>query len=433
MYNVISFFGIFVLMFVAWLFSSNRRRMNWRLIVWAVGLQLILAGFLFILPWGTILFTAVNQAVLWVMDCALEGTRFLFGPLAIPPGYTGPAGEPSPGFILAFQALPSIIFFSALISVLYYLGIMPFVIRLFSRVFTSLMRISGAEALCASSNIFVGVESSVTVRPYLAAMTRSELLTILTAGMTTIASSVLGFYSLILHREFPTIAGHLVSASLLSAPAGVVMAKILMPETDEPVTLGVEVRPFYERDDTLVEAVMKGARAGVQLVVGVGAMLIAFLGILALVDRGAQGIGGYLNAMTGWHLDISLTGLLTYVFYPVSLVVGIPPDDAWHAARLIGERLIVTEVKSYQDLAQLLARGALKHARSPVIIAYVLCGFAHVASMAIFVGGISALVPERTSDLAKLGPKALLAATLGCLMTGAVAGTFFTGTGFLVK
>jgi len=430
-YNIISFLGIFVLMGLGWLFSKNRGVLNWRLIGWGVGLQLMFAGFLFVAPVGAKLFLAVNQAVIWVMDSATEGSKFLFGALALSPGVTGANGERSIGFILAFQALPTIIFFSALIAALYFIGVMPLLIRFFAYIFTSLMRLSGAEALCASSNIFVGVEATVTVRPHLEKMTESELCAILTVGMTTIASSVLGFYVLMLKNEFPTIAGHLVSASILSAPAGLVMSKIMTPETGVPATLGLHVRPEYKREGTLIEAIMNGAQAGVKLVVGVSAMLLAFLGMLALIDKGAQAVGGYVNHLMGVGIDWSLTGLLKYPFYPLSLIIGIPPDDAYKAAGLIGERLVATEVKSYADLAALIKQGAFHSGRSVVIVAYALCGFAHVASMAIFVGGIAALAPSRTGDLARIGPRALVAATLGCLMTGAVAGVFFSGQSVL--
>ncbi len=431
-YNAISFLGIFVLMGIGWIFSKHRRVLNWRLIVWGVGLQLLFAAFLFWAPVGAKLFLAVNQAVIWVMDSAMEGSRFLFGALALPPGATGPNGEHSIGFILAFQALPTIVFFSALVAALYFIGLMPLLIRFFAYIFTSLMRISGAEALCASSNIFVGVEATVTVRPHLDTMTESELCTILTAGMTTIASSVLGFYVLILKDQFPTIAGHLVSASILSAPAGLIMSKILAPETGAPATLGLHVRPEYTREATIMEAIMNGAQAGVKLVVGVGAMLLAFLGMLALIDKGAQAIGGYVNQLMDLRIDWSLTGLLRYPFYPLSLIMGIPPADANTAAGIIGERLVATEVKSYVDLAALIKAGVFHSARSVVITAYALCGFAHVASMAIFVGGVAALAPSRTGDVARIGPRALVAATLACLMTGAVAGVFFSGQSLLL-
>jgi CNT family concentrative nucleoside transporter len=305
---------------------------------------------------------------------------------------------------------------------------MPWLIKKFSSLFTRLMRISGAESLCASSNIFVGVESALTVRPYLEKMTRSELCTVLAVGMASIASNVLALYVFILKGQFPTIAGHLVSASFLSAPAAVVVAKLMVPETGVPETLGVDVEPHYEKDSSIMESVIRGANEGMKLVLGIAALLIAFLGIVALIDSILQGAGGLVSE----GLDLSLAGILGYVFYPFALIIGVPPADAMEIARLIGERTVVTEVKAYQDLAKLMADGALEHPRSAFLAAYALCGFAHVASLAIFIGGISALVPGRTRDLSALGLRALVIATLACLMTASVAGTFFSESSILL-
>jgi CNT family concentrative nucleoside transporter len=316
-------------------------------------------------------------------------------------------------------------------ALLYHVGLMQLMIRAFARVFTYLMRISGAESLAASSNIFVGIESALAVRPFLERMTRSELCTILTAGMATVASTVLGLYTLLLQQTFPNIAGHLVSASVLSAPAAVVMSKVLLPEEGTPETLGRHVSPHHERASNWIEAAVEGAMAGVKLVVGVAALLLAFLGLVALVDLIVGGVGGRINGWTGWSVDWSLPGLLGYAFYPLAWILGIAAADVGTCARLIGERTIVTEIPAYQELAVLLSENALKDPRSAVITAYALCGFAHVPSLAIFVGGISALVPSRRKDLAALGPRALLAAILATLMTGAVAGVFATGSGLL--
>jgi CNT family concentrative nucleoside transporter len=251
MYNLISFAGIFILMAFAGVLSTNRRVINWRVVIWGTLLQLIFAMFIFIVPAGSKIFLLINDAVVKVLDCATAGTRFLFGRLALPPGMKNEVevGEESIGFILAFQlafqALPTIIFFASLMAMLYYIGIMPRIIKIFSKVFTRFMRISGAESLSVSSNIFVGIEANITVLPYLKGMTRSELCTILTAGMSTTASSVLALYVFILQAQFPTIAGHLVSASILSAISAIVMSKLIMPETEKPETLGIDVIPHY--------------------------------------------------------------------------------------------------------------------------------------------------------------------------------------------
>lgn len=427
LYNLVSLAGIFILLFLAWLFSKNRKCLNWNLIFWAIGLQFLLAFFIFIFPPGVKLFLLINDAVVAILVSAAEGAKFVFGPLAIPAGEKG-----SLGFILAFQAFPTIIFFSALVSILYFYNIMPWLIKVFANAFTRLMKISGAESLCAASNIFVGVESAITIRPHLNELTKSELCTVLSAGMATVASNVLAFYVFLLHKQFPTIAGHLISASLLSAPAALVMSKLLLPEEDDPKTLGQSIAPYYERDNNLFEAVINGSQTGVRVIVGVVALLIAVLGLVALGDTILGGIGAKLNTIFSTSIDWSFKGLLGYLFYPISFIIGIPPSDVGTAAQIIGERVVLTEVVSYQDLARVMSENVLHHSRSSVIIAYALCGFAHVASMAIFVGGISALAPKKTTVLSKVAFRALCAATLACLMTACIAGTFYCRSSILL-
>jgi len=426
MYNLVSFCGIFLLMAVAWALSTDRKVVNWRVVLWGTALQLLFALLIFIVPAGTKVFQVINDSVVNVLDSATAGTKFLFGRLALPPGTKNEMGEESIGFILAFQALPTVIFFASLMAVLYYIGVMPWLIRIFSKAFTRLMRISGAESLSTAANIFVGVESATVIRPFLASMTRSELCTILTGGMATIASSVMALYVFILQRQFPSIAGHLVSASILGAPAAIVMSKLLLPETGKPATLGVDVQPHYEKESTLMEAVINGADAGFKLVVGIMTLLLALIGLVSLLDLLVAGAGAEVNKLSGLSVDWSLKGLLGYLFYPFTVVIGVPLDDAGKIAQLIGERAILTEVKAYQDLAGLLASHSITHQRSVVIATYALCGFAHVPSVAIFVGGTAALVPGRTRDLAQIGLRAFIAATLACLMIAAVAGTFYT-------
>jgi CNT family concentrative nucleoside transporter len=432
MYNLVSFSGIIILMVFAWALSANRKVINWRVIFWGVVIQLLFALFIFVLPAGITVFAFINDVVVRVVGVAGEGAKFVFGRLAVPPGVSDPVWGKSLGWIFAFQALPTIIFFASLMGILYYIGVMERLIRIFSKVFTKLMRVSGAESLCASSNIFVGIESATTIRPYLEKMTRSELCTILTAGMATIASSVLAVYVLILQNQFPTIAGHLVSASFLSAPAAIVMSKLILPETEKPQTLGLDVKPFYERESSFIEATINGANAGLKLAAGIVALLIAFLGLVALADLVLSAFGIKLNNIIGMQIDWSLKGILGYIFYPFTLIIGVPPADAFEISKIIGERTIVTETKSYMDLAELLSAGVLEDPRSAFIATYALCGFAHVASLAIFVGGIAALVPGRTADLSSVGPRALLAATLACMMTASVAGTFFSGSSMLL-
>lgn len=428
-YNLISFLGIFGLMLVAWVFSQDRRNINWRVVFWGVVLQLLFALFVFQIPVGLFLFKWINDAVVKVLSFANAGMYFVFGPLAVSPGSTGPAGEKSIGFILAFQALPLVIFFSSLMALLYHLGLMQKVVKAFAYVFTRLMRISGAEALCTSSNIVVGIESVFTIRPYIEEMTLSELCMILTAGMATIASTVMAVYVGFLYPAFPTIAGHLVSASILSAPAAIVMAKLLYPENEHPKTLGKVVVGHYEKSSSWMEAIIRGSQEGVKMLVGIVALLLSFLGLLAMVNW----LIGFLGYKIG-GLDLSLQKILSFLYYPLTLMMGVPPEDVVKVSTLLGERTIVTELVSYQHLSQYISSGVLINPRSIIITAYALCGFAHFASLAIFVGGISALAPSRAKDLARLGFRALSAATLACLMTGAVAGVFIsTNSSLLLK
>lgn len=424
MHNLTSFAGIFIIIAFCWAISANRRMVRWKTVASGIALQIVFALLVFVVPGGSSVFLFLNDLVVKMLDGASAGSRFVFGRLALPPGAVDASGQESMGFFLAFQALPTIIFFSSLMALLYYIGLLPRLIKLFSRVFTRFMGISGAESLCAASNVFVGVESATTVRPYIERMTRSELCTMLSVGMGTIASSVMGFYVFILQGQFPTIAGHLISASVLSAPAAIVVSKMLVPEDGRPVTLGMDVEPEYDRDSTAIESVIKGANDGLKLVFGIVALLIALIGLVTLADSLLVWIGGSL----GMGDKLSLESVLGYVAYPFTLAIGVPQPDAMEVARLIGGRMVVTEVKAYQDLAVLMSEGRLTEPRSAVIATYALCGFAHVASMAIFVGGISAIVPSRMRDVSGLGVRALIAATLACLMTAAVAGTFYSKT-----
>ena len=411
------------------LFSKSRRHISLKVVIWGVLLQVAFALFIFLVPVGTKLFLFLNDLTMNIIDNSFDGVKFLFGILAIPPGKEG-----SLGFILAFQALPSIIFFAALMELLYYLGIMEKIIGVFAKIFAKVMGISGAEALCASAQIFLGIESNLTVRPYLKEMTRSELMVVLTTGMATIASSVLGMYVIILSGSFPTVAGHLISASILLAPAAILTSKIIFPETDKPLTLGKVVKVEYQKASNAIEAIINGSMAGVRMVVAIGALLIAFIGLISLVDSGLMYIGKLAGSLFEANIDLSLTNILKYIFYPFTLAMGVPYEDAPLIAKIIGERIIATEVKSYQDLAILIKEKKILYDRSIVIATYALCGFAHIPSLAIFIGGTSSIVPERTKDISIVGLWALFAANIACFITGAVAGIFYTGgSNILIK
>jgi CNT family concentrative nucleoside transporter len=424
-HHLVSAVGFLAFACIAWLLSSNRRKVSWKTVASGLALQLALGLLIFQFPGSHRVFLWMNDAVLALLNASKSGTAFLFGPLAASPGEPG-----SVGFILIFQVLPIAIFFAAFTSALYHLRVLQWLVRIFAWLFHRTLGISGAESLCGASNIFVGVESALVIRPYLEKMTRSELLCVLTTGMGTVASSTLGVYVAFLSGAFPQIAGHLISASVLAIPAAVVIAKLLVPETETPETLaGVPPEDQSTRSRNLMGAIIQGAMDGLRLAAGITALLIAVLGLVALGDK-MLGLG---SSWFGLAEPLSMVRILSWIFYPFAYLLGVQGGDVPQAARLLGERVILTEVVSYQDLAQLVSSGGLADPRTVVIMSYALCGFAHVASVAIFVGGTAALAPSRRDDLAALGWRALLAATLATLMTGCVAGIFSTGEAVLLS
>ena len=423
-HHAVSLVGFVIFAGVAWLLSSNRRRVAWKTIAWGVALQLIIGLIIFRLPASQRVLLWVNNAVVVLLNASKSGSSFLLGPLAASPGETG-----SVGFILVFQVLPVVIFFAAFTAMLYHLRVLQVFVRLFAWLFHRTMKISGAESLSSAANIFVGIESALVVRPYLERMTRSELLLILTTGMGTVASSTLGVYVAFLTGVFPQIAGHLISASILAIPACVVVSKLLVPETETPETLAA-VPPEDEssHSTSLIGAIIQGAMDGLKLSAGISALIIAILGIVALLDK----LLGVASSWFGMAEPLSIVRILGWVFYPFAFLLGLQTSDVPLAARLLGERVILTEVFSYNHLSQLISSGQLTDPRTVVVLSYALCGFAHVAAMAIFVGGTAALAPSRRDDLASLGVRALLAATLATLMTGCIAGIFSGTEGVLL-
>ena len=424
-HHAVSLVGFVIFAGVAWLLSSNRRRVAWKTIAWGVALQLLIGLIIFRLPVTQRVLLWLNDAVLALLNASKSGSVFLFGPLAASPGESG-----SIGFILVFQVLPVVIFFAAFTAMLYHLRVLQVFVRLFAWLFHRTMKISGAESLSSAANIFVGVESALVIRPYLERMTRSELLLILTTGMATVASSVLGVYVAFLAGVFPQIAGHLISASILAIPACVVVSKLLIPETETPETLAaVPPEDETERSKNLIGAIIQGAMDGLRLSAGICALIIAILGIVALVDK----LLGVASSWFGMSEPLSIVRILGWVFYPFAFLLGLQTSDVPVAARLLGERVILTEVFSYNHLSQLISTGQITDPRTVVVLTYALGGFAHIAAMAIFVGGPAALAPTRRDDLASLGLRALLASTLATLMTGCIAGIFSTGAGVLMK
>lgn len=423
--NLGSLAGCVVLALAAWAAGGFRRPLPVRTIVGSVVLLGVVGAVVFWLPPARDALLVANDLVLALLDAGNAGARFVFGPLALGPGETSPAGERSVGFVLAAQVLPAVVFFSALMALLYHLRWLQPVVRSFGRLFHRALGLSGAEALSGSANIFVGVESAMTVRPYLERMTASELLVVLTCGMCTVASTTLAIYVGFLRDVFPRIAGHLISASVLSIPAAALMAKLMLPESGRPETAGA-VPPIDEgaRERNSIAALAAGSWDGLKLAAGIATLLIAVLGVVGIVDLALSRASAPFAASLGGPLDLGR--ILGWLFRPAAWLLGLGGEDAAAAGRLLGERAILTEVVAYRHLADLAAAGALS-SRALVVLSYALCGFAHVASLGVFVGGTAALAPSRRGELAALGVRALVAATLATLLTGAVAGVFYHG------
>jgi CNT family concentrative nucleoside transporter len=416
--NLISLLGFLVFAALAWAIGGFRRPVPWRTVLGAAALMLLLGVLVFLVPWTRPAFVWVNDAVVALLGASRRGAIFLGGPLALNPGESTGAGEPSIGFVFAGQVLPAVIFFASLMAAGYHLRLIQPIVRLFAKLVRRTLQLSGAESLAGSANIFVGIESATTVRPYLERMTRSELLTLITCAMSTVASTTLGIYVFALQDSFPRIAGHLISASVLSIPAAVLVSKLMLPETGTPETLGT-VPPLHEdqRHGNTMAALAAGAWDGLKLAAGIATLLIAILGLVGVIDL-------LLGKLSGGPL--TLERILGWGFTPLAWLLGIETADLAGSSRLLGQRLVETEVLSYVELGALGAGGAVSP-RTLLVMSYALCGFSHIASVGIFVGGISALAPSRRDDLTALGLRALAGSTLATLMTGALAGLFYHG------
>ncbi len=427
--NLISLAGFLCIAGLAWCLSDSRRKICWRPVIGGIILQFVFAFIVFCAPEKLIspsipgsreLFVLFSDLFNRFIEYSRQGITFVFGSLG--------SYNQTTGFILAFQVLPLIIIFSSLFSLLYYLGVMQKLIRGFAVLFSKTMNISGAESLSTSANIFVGIEASLAVRPYLAKMTRSELFTIIVAGMASVASSVLAIYVSYLNKDFPLIAGHLMSASILSVPATFIITKLMIPETDTPETRNIHDCKMYTDPDTnWIEAIINGAMNGAKLAVGVGVTLIAFVGLLGIFE----GLIVYLQTKAGIVEPVTLIGMLSYLFKPFTFLMGIRPDDINTVSNMLGTRLILTEIPAYQALAKFATDGG--DPRTLVIASYALCGFTHVASMAIFIGGTGTLAPNQLPVMTKFGPRALLAATFVTFLNGCTAGIFYWGQAGILR
>ncbi len=414
-HQLVSACGVFTMIGIGWLFSKNRKAINWRTIAWATALQVIFALLVLKTPPGRWFFTGANSAASGLIGFQEEGAKFVFGSLAVPPGEAG-----SMGFFFAFQVLTSIVFLASLMSILYYLGILQRIVLFFSRIMTYTCGTSGAETLNAAAVPFLGqTEAPLMIQPYIEAMTESELLCLMVAGMATIASGVMVVYAAMLKPFFPDSAGQILAACMMEAPAALLMAKLLIPETGKPKTLGGVKLEYHDKATNVFEAAANGASTGIHLAFNVAAMLVAFMSLLAMVNGGFHVVFGLFG-----HPTVGLQDVLGWMLSPLAWIMGVPWKDCAVIGQLIGEKTVLNEFVAYSEMA----RWAAAHAAAPMdrrsfmIGIHALCGFANFLSIAIQIGGLSVLAPGRKSDVARLGLYALLGGSLASFMTGCIAG-----------
>ena len=401
---LISLVGIAVLFTVAFLSSTNRRHINWRTVSLALSLQFTLGGIVLYLPIGVSLLSAISDAVTSVLGNAQDGIAFVFGPI----------GAFEMGFIFAFHVLPVIVFFSALVSVLYYLGIMGWIIRVIGGALQKLLGTSKAESMSATANIFVGqTEAPLVVKPYIPNMTRSELFAVMVGGMATVAGSVLAGYVL-LGVELR----YLLAASFMAAPGGFLMAKMMIPETEEIVEDSEEIELKFDEHVNVIDAAAAGASSGMALALNVGAMVLAFVGLIALINAILAWAGG----LVGFE-SLSLQLLLGYAFQPLAFLLGIPWEETNLAGSLIGQKLVFNEFVAFVALTEQMESLS---AHSQAVVTFALCGFANFSSIGIMLGGLGTMAPTRRSDVAELGVRAVFAGFLANLMSGAIASFFLS-------
>ncbi|HKK08131.1 MAG TPA: nucleoside transporter C-terminal domain-containing protein [Gemmatimonadota bacterium] len=410
--------GLAFLLGAVWVFSARRRAIDWGLVGKGLLFQLGFALLVLRTTWGRGFFRLVNGVFVALIGYTNDGARFLFGKLVQPSMGLPGGGALQVGASFAFSVLPTIIFFSSLTALLYYLGIMQKVVKGMAWAMQRTLRTSGAETLSASGNIFVGqVEAPLLVKPFVESMTLSELNTVMTGGFATVAGGVMAAYVAMLSGYFPAIAGHLLAASITAAPAGIVVSKMLVPETGEPATRGTLAIELEEPHVNVIDAAAGGAADGLRLALNVGAMLLAFLALIAL----ANGLLGWATGLVGIH-GITLQRLFGWTFAPVAWLIGVPWKDAVQVGSLFGIKMVANEFVAFQRLAELLAGHAPLARRSVVIATYALTGFANFSSIAIQIGGIGGIAPGRRQDLSRLGLRAMLGGTVATWMTATFAG-----------
>ena len=411
--------AVAVLLAVLWAFSTRRRAIDWGLVAKGLGLQLVFALLVLKTDAGRGFFRVVNDVFVALIGYTNAGARFVFGALvdrSIP--VSGGEGTVDVAANFAFSVLPTIIFFSSLMTILYYLGLMQRVVRGVAWLMQRTLKTSGAETTSAAGNIFVGqTEAPLLIKPFVEKMTMSELNTVMTGGFATVAGGVMAAYVAMLSTWFPTIAGHLLAASIMAAPAGIVVSKMLYPEVEEPETRDSLDFELQEDHVNAIDAAAGGATDGLRLALNVGAALIAFLALIALV-----------NGLLGWSLGlvgvegITLEKILGWLFAPVAWLIGVPTADVTTIGSLFGVKMVANEFVAFQELANILAGGGDLSPKSVIIATYALTGFANFSSIAIQIGGIGGIAPNRRQDLSKLGLRAMLGGTVATWMTASLAG-----------
>jgi CNT family concentrative nucleoside transporter len=415
-------FGLAVLVSVAFAFSNNKKSVDWKQIAAGIALQVVFAIIVILVPGGREFFSAISRVFVKTIDFAMSGAQFIFGDLANSTNF---------GFIFAFQVLPTIIFFASLMAVLYHIGLMQKIVQGMAWVMLKVLRISGSESLSVAANVFIGqTEAPLVVRPYIAKMTESELFTMMVGGMATIAGAVLAAYIAMLggadeaQRLF--YARHLLAASVMAAPATIVIAKLLRPETGESLTKGTVHLEVEKTATNVIEAAANGAADGVKLSLNVGGMLLAFIALITMINFPLAWFGQVagIEPLIGETLSLSI--ILGYILSPLAWIIGIPWSEAVLVGGLIGEKIVINEFVAYMHLGEI--KDTLS-THSVLISTYALCGFANFSSIAIQLGGIGGLAPNRRSDIARLGLRAVLGGTLATMMTATIAGVLTTIAG----
>ena len=416
--NFLPILCIAVLIGIAFAFSEKKNKVDWKLVAAGIVIQVIFAFLILKTAPGKKVFEFLSDIVTALLNYTEKGASFVFGDLV-----GGPAIQKGFGYIFAFNVLPTIVFFSSFMAILYHLGIMQKVILVIAWIMQRTLKTSGAESLSASANIFVGqTEAPLVVKPYIEKMTRSEIMCVMTGGMATVAGGVMASYVGMLKDNIPNIAGHLMAASVMAAPVAMVFSKILVPETEVPETSGKMEFKTESLDSSVIDACSRGCSEGMGLAINVAAMLIGFTAMIALVND----CWGWSANLCGWKSINTLQSLLGYILYPLTLLLGIRPEDRVIAGGLIGEKTILNEFVAYSDLAtKYVGANSPICEKTQIILSYALCGFANFSSIGIQIAGIGGLAPKRRSEIASLALKALLAATLTCFFTSSMASLMY--------